>query len=473
LDSSANSGSSADDGEDAPPKNVSRNAWIAVPLVLIVFALLFTLDRHLNRRFAQVSLTFSSLAVHVEKANTLRSDARRAYVRMLEIWLSSGKSDPPPVQVAVDEIRQKSAEFAALAPVDAIEAPLMTRLTDDLSIFSSGVLAASLSGQRADAAVELGRDMEQIDRDEDAVLAHTSLVRDQASREIVTLRLQRAWLERIFLVSIAVTIGGIVVWRLRTRVRARSQEFDRLEQARTAALQSQFFASMSHELRTPLVAIRGFASDVEEHPGVDEVVRERSRRIHEEAMGLLAMINNILDAAQIESGRTQLWFEEIALEGVLARCVSRCQGLLRDKPVELTLEVQPDLPPIRADFIKLQQVFTNLIGNAIKFTEKGSVRVRASSGGGTPDDKVVVEIEDSGIGIAAATIPLIWNPFQQADASIARRYGGTGLGLSIVRGIVELHGGSIHVRSTPGTGSTFSVTLPRDRRLTRAPPRPS
>jgi signal transduction histidine kinase len=315
--------------------------------------------------------------------------------------------------------------------------------------------------------------MEQIDRDEDAVLAHTSLVSDQASREIVTLRLQRAWLERIFLVSIAVTIGGIVVWRLRTRVRARSQEFDRLEQARTAALQSQFFASMSHELRTPLVAIRGFASDVEEHPGVDEVVRERSRRIHEEAMGLLAMINNILDAAQIESGRTQLWFEEIALEGVLARCVSRCQGLLRDKPVELTLEVQPDLPPIRADFIKLQQVFTNLIGNAIKFTEKGSVRVRASSGGGTPDDKVVVEIEDSGIGIAAATIPLIWNPFQQADASIARRYGGTGLGLSIVRGIVELHGGSIHVRSTPGTGSTFSVTLPRDRRLTRAPPRPS
>src|SRR5208282_6462112 len=101
----------------------------------------------------------------------------------------------------------------------------------------------------------------------------------------------------------------------------------------TSRLQAQFFASMSHELRTPLVAIRGFASDVEEHPGVDDLVRERSRRIHQEAMSLLGMINNILDAAKIEAGEVQLELEDVELEGILGRCVSRCQGLLRDKSV--------------------------------------------------------------------------------------------------------------------------------------------
>jgi two-component system, sensor histidine kinase and response regulator len=219
--------------------------------------------------------------------------------------------------------------------------------------------------------------------------------------------------------------------------------------------------SMSHELRTPLVAIRGFASDVEEHPGVDDTVRERARRIHQEARTLLGMINNILDAAKIEAGQVQLLFEDVSLDAVLRRCVARCQGLLRDKTVALSLSVPEGTPPVRADFVKLQQVFINLISNALKFTEKGRVRVHVRGEKDVPEGMVAVEIEDTGIGIAPETLRRIWTPFQQADASVSRQYGGTGLGLSIVRGIVELHGGTIGVRSTPGVGSTFTVLLPR------------
>jgi signal transduction histidine kinase len=115
---------------------------------------------------------------------------------------------------------------------------------------------------------------------------------------------------------------------------------------------------------------------------------------------------------------------------------------------------------VRADFVKLQQVFTNLIANAVKFTETGHVRVRVLREG-APEGKLAVEVEDTGIGIAKETLPHIWSPFRQADATVSRQYGGTGLGLSIVRGIVQLHGGSIDVRSTLGAGSTFTVLLPR------------
>ena len=140
------------------------------------------------------------------------------------------------------------------------------------------------------------------------------------------------------------------------------------------------------------------------------------------------MINNVLDAAKIESGQVQLLLEDVAVEGVLGRCVSRCQGLLRDKAVSLELLVPPGAPPVRADFVQLQQVFTNRIANAIKFTETGRVEVRVRFDAGVPEGKLAVDVADTGIGIAKETLKLIWRPFQQADATVARHYGGTGLG---------------------------------------------
>jgi signal transduction histidine kinase len=448
---------------DSEERHASRTLWFAVPSILAVFISLFAFDRHLDARFGQVTAASSSVERHIEKATAIRRDARKVYVLMLESWLladSARRARLPTVQTAIDQIGEEGTDFTTLAPLAGPEDPLITRFKDDLSTFSSSVLLSSRAGEGSAGAPALEQAMGKLDLDVSAIMADAARASEQVSEENGRLRTQRAWLQGAFLISIVLTMGGTVVFHQRTRAQARIAEVKRLEQERTTRLQTRFFASMSHDLRTPLVAIRGFASDVEEHAGADEVVRERSRRIHAEAISLLGMINNILDVAQIESGHAQLLFEDIALEEVLSRCVSRCQGLVRDKPVVIELELPSRVPPVRADFVKLQQVFTNLIANAVKFTEKGRVTVRVRFGESAPPGMLVVEVEDPGIGIAPEALALIWKPFQQADVSISRQYGGTGLGLSIVWGIVQLHRGSIEVRSTPGVGSTFRVLLP-------------
>jgi signal transduction histidine kinase len=450
-------------GIDITQKRSSPTLWVAVLSILVALALLFALDRHLDRRFSQVSDAFSSQEQHVEKATAIRREARKAYVLMLESWLlpdAPRRAGQDAIQAAVVHVQQEAADLANLASIDTAEEPLLRGLSDHLFTLSSRMLVSSLSGEGPEGAPELERSMATVDGDVSAILDYATRSGGEASREIDKLRRQRGWLQGLFLVSVVVTIGAAFIWQQRLRERAKLAEVERVEHERSSRLQAQFFASVSHELRTPLVAIRGFASDVEEHPGVDDLVRERSRRIQEEAMSLLGMINNILDAAKIEAGEVQLELEDVALDGILERCVSRCQGLLRDKSVALDLEVPEGTPPVRADFVKLQQVFTNLIANAVKFTETGHVRVRVLREG-APEGKLAVEVEDTGIGIAKETLPHIWSPFRQADATVSRQYGGTGLGLSIVRGIVQLHGGSIDVRSTLGAGSTFTVLLPR------------
>jgi signal transduction histidine kinase len=447
----------------APEPPASRTPWVAILSVLFFGALLLA-DRYLDARADDAERRVSAEELHVEKATAIRRDARRAYVLMLEGWLAwetARGSKLGPIQDAVDEATRESFEFAKLAPIDAAEEPLLLAFTADLSAFSSAVLVSSRAGAGPEAAPALAGAMAELDGDVANILSHAARSGDRAHGELESIRRSHAWLKWVFLAAVGGLIAALFIRQQRMRTRARLAELERSEHERSARLQSQFFAGMSHELRTPLVAIRGFASDVEERPGADDVSRERSRRIQEEAIGLLGMINNILDAAKIESGQTELLLEDIALDELLARCVSRCQALVRGKPVLVELLVPEGTPRVRADFVKLQQAFTNLVANAVKFTENGRVEVRVRSGEGAPSGMVVVEVEDTGIGIAKETIPLIWKPFQQADATVSRHYGGTGLGLSIARGIVLLHGGSIDVRSTPGVGSTFTVLLPR------------
>lgn len=165
----------------------------------------------------------------------------------------------------------------------------------------------------------------------------------------------------------------------------------------------------------------------------------------------------MLDAAKLKSGQVQLLMEDVQLGEVLGRCVSRCSPLIGGKEVELVVELEPELPRSRSDFVKLQQVFTNLIANAIKFTERGRVTIRATRAG---PREIVVDVEDTGVGIAPEALDAIWAPFEQADQMVTRRFGGTGLGLSIVRTLLPLLQASVAVHSAPRVGTRFSVTLP-------------
>lgn len=240
--------------------------------------------------------------------------------------------------------------------------------------------------------------------------------------------------------------------------------YEEAEKARGIAeeanrLKSQFLANMSHELRTPLNSIINFAylltlgSEGPLNPGQEDLLN----RIGDAGRHLLGLINDILDLAKIESGRLELFFEEVDLSEVIAGVMSTTVGLVRGKPIELRREVAADLPPVRADRTRVRQVLLNLLSNAAKFTEQGHIAVRAWADA----DWVTVAVEDTGIGIAAEDIPKAFAEFVQIDGNLTRQAGGTGLGLPISKRFVEMHGGKIWVESEVGKGSTFYFTLPR------------
>ncbi|MDY7040784.1 MAG: ATP-binding protein, partial [Chloroflexota bacterium] len=224
-------------------------------------------------------------------------------------------------------------------------------------------------------------------------------------------------------------------------------------------LKSEFLASMSHELRTPLNAIIGFSEVILE--GIDGPLTETQEMdltaIHEAGKHLLSLINDVLDLAKIEAGRMKLQMKKIDLNELVSEVLSTTDASAREKDIALVSETAPALPPIFADSQRVRQILLNLISNAIKFTNNGSVTVRADM---ADDENITVSIIDTGIGISAEHIAIIFEEFRQADGSSTRKYGGTGLGLPLSKRLVELHGGQMWVESEVGRGSTFSFTLP-------------
>ncbi len=221
---------------------------------------------------------------------------------------------------------------------------------------------------------------------------------------------------------------------------------------------SQFLANMSHELRTPLNAILGYTELILDSIYGDppEPIRDVLERVQQNGRHLLGLINDVLDLARIEAGRLTLALDEYSIEQVVQTVSTATGSLAAEKGLALTTAIQPDLPVGRGDERRLTQVLLNLVGNAIKFTEAGSVGVEASAA----DGQFTVSVRDTGPGIAEAEHEKIFEEFQQADSSSTRAKGGTGLGLAITRRIVALHGGRLWVESRPGEGSTFSFTLP-------------
>jgi signal transduction histidine kinase len=221
---------------------------------------------------------------------------------------------------------------------------------------------------------------------------------------------------------------------------------------------SQFLANMSHELRTPLNAILGYTELIvdEVYGEMPEKIRGVLERVQTNGKHLLNLINDVLDLSKIEAGQLTLQQASFSLKDLIDGVANALEPLAREKTLSLRTEVAAGLPAAYGDERRLSQVVVNLVGNAIKFTDTGSVTIAAAAA----DGMFTVAIRDTGPGISKADQQRIFEMFQQADSSSTRKKGGTGLGLAISKRIVELHGGRIWVESTEGKGSTFSFTIP-------------
>jgi signal transduction histidine kinase len=221
---------------------------------------------------------------------------------------------------------------------------------------------------------------------------------------------------------------------------------------------SQFVANMSHELRTPLAAILGYAELIQEgfYGPLPEKSMDVLTRIRANGKHLLGLINSVLDIAKVESGQFNLNLAEYALDSVVETVRAATESLAETKKLSLKTDVARPLPVGVGDEQRLTQVLLNLVGNAIKFTDSGEVRITAKA----VDGHFAVGVTDTGPGIPLEEQKRVFEQFHQVDNSSTKAKGGTGLGLAIAKQIVEMHGGRIWVESTLGQGATFQMELP-------------
>jgi GAF domain-containing protein len=221
---------------------------------------------------------------------------------------------------------------------------------------------------------------------------------------------------------------------------------------------SQFLASMSHELRTPMNAVLGYTRMLlmNVYGELPEKVRDVHQRIDKSGRHLLGLINDVLDFSKIEAGQLALAVNPFSIRDVIQAVIAATHSLAAEKKLTLNATFPADLPVVQGDERRITQVLMNLVGNAIKFTDSGEIRIHAAA----QDGQMVVSVSDTGTGIAEADRERIFEEFRQAEGSVAQRKGGTGLGLAIAKKIVEMHGGKIWVESEIGKGSTFSFSLP-------------
>ncbi|KAB0664059.1 PAS domain S-box protein [Oryzomonas japonica] len=348
----------------------------------------------------------------------------------------------------------------------------------DGAVISANPAACDLFGMTREEFLAVGRDaiMDPGDgpnREALAVKAHTG----QFNGELNFTRRDGSRFPGDVSLSRFSDSAGVVRTIMRIRdITERKQAEEFLRQAKKAAeaaslAKGQFLANMSHEIRTPMngiIGVTGMLLDTK----LDPEQREYAEVVRESGLCLLTMVNDVLDLSKIEARKIELKTEEFDLRATVAGTMDLLAVEARTKGLKLAAEIDPDVPlPLKGDPGRLRQIITNLVGNAVKFTHHGSVSLHISKD--TEDRRSVTLrflVRDSGIGIPADKLNLIFEPFTQVDSSTTRRYGGTGLGLALSRQFAEMMGGTMGVESVEGQGSTFWFTAVLEKRAPQGEP---
>lgn len=311
-------------------------------------------------------------------------------------------------------------------------------------------------GKRLTEAISLI--LHQLDSTRQTVVNHTVSFIDASG--------QKAQRWSVILACFACVGSLLAFLYIISRIYKQEQLIDALDRSRQkekqlAEIKDQFLANMSHEIRTPMNAMLGFARLLEDQP-LNGPSRDYVSAIQSAGENLLNIINDILDISKIESGMMRLEAVSFSLRGMLHSLETMFRPRAAEKQLQLIVTADDTVPDILyGDVMRLTQVLVNLINNAIKFTQHGSVTVHAGKLSEKDNTvRLLFTVKDTGIGIAPAKLSSIFDRFNQAEADTTRKYGGTGLGLTIVKQLVELQNGWISVESLPGKGSTFKVELP-------------
>ena len=349
-------------------------------------------------------------------------------------------------RTAYEIFKRRGEEPQALAHLEAFK-----KLEDEKKELAASTNAALMSA-RFDFA---NQNAKILQRDKTIAVGEATTAR---LRSIVLIGLLIA----ASVITILLLIGFISIRRSRDQVRAANETLSTtnvaLEKALTA--KTEFLATTSHEIRTPLNGILGMTQVILADRALNKTMRDKIELVHGAGETMRALVDDILDVAKMETGELVIHPEDMDLIRLLGDAGQVWAGQAETKKITLAIEIGEAPARIIADEVRLRQIVFNLMSNAIKFTDRGHVRLTAAAIGREEGERLQISIEDSGIGIPAAHLENIFESFRQVDTGTTRRHGGTGLGLAICRNLAEAMGGTVRVQSTVGLGSTFTLDLP-------------